>query len=216
MNRTPMNRSAIAVVVASIGALVALGSSVRSDTTNLQSLDEHRWWIDSRVIQYRFKHRIWFDFPARVRLLKIETALNFTYLAAVCVFAAIVLLALRRRQAALLLMSAVVSGGVASYVMKPLFGRAISTASGALTYTFPSGHMSLLAGVVVALILLTRRRTARVFALVAGTIVLGLYATLISLTGSHFVTDCIGGVLTAVAVVGGVQLLTDRFFDPTS
>jgi hypothetical protein len=216
MNRTPMNRRAIAVVVASFGALVALGFSVRSDTTNLQSLDEHRWWIDSRVIQYRFKHRIWFDFPARVRLLKIETGLNFTYLAAACVLAAIVLLALRRRQAALLLVSAVLSGGIASQVLKPLFGRATSIGSGALTYTFPSGHMALLAGVVVALILLTRRRAARVFAVVVGTIVLGLYATLISLTGSHFVTDCIGGVLTAIAVVGGIQLLTNRFFKSAS
>jgi membrane-associated phospholipid phosphatase len=216
VNRKLIHRGAAAVVVTSLVALVLLGSSVRSDTTNLQSLDEHRWWIDSRVIQYRFKHRIWFDFAPRVRLMKIETALNFLYLGAACAVVAIVLLALRRRQAALLFVSALLSGAVASVVLKPLFGRAIETALGDLTYTFPSGHMSLLSGVVVALVLLTRRRGARALAAIAGVIVLSLYGTLLSLTGSHFVTDCIGGVLTGIAVVVGTQQLTNRFFTPTS
>jgi membrane-associated phospholipid phosphatase len=206
-------RSAIAIVLSFIG-LVALGTSVRSDTTNLQSLDEHRWWIDSRVLQYRFRHRIWFDFAPRARLLRIEEALNFTYLALTCALVGVVLLVRRRPHAALLFASALVAGVVASKILKPIFGRAISGTGGLLTYTFPSGHLTLLTGSVLACFLsFTQPITRRITGLV-GVVAVVAYSTLLSLTGSHFVTDCIGGILTAIVVVVGVEQLSWRFLSP--
>jgi membrane-associated phospholipid phosphatase len=215
MNRNRI-RSAVAVVLSFVG-LVALGTSVRSDTTNLQSLDEHRWWIDSRVLQYRFKHRIWFDFAPRARLLRIEEALNFTYLAVACAFVGVVLLIRRRPHAALLFGSALVAGVVASKILKPIFGRAISATGGVFTYTFPSGHLTLLTGSVLACLLSCSTPTSRRITGVVGAVVVGAYSTLLSLTGSHFVTDCIGGILTAIVVVVGVEQLSWRFLSsPTS
>jgi hypothetical protein len=212
MKRNPVV-SALTVVFSLVG-LVVLGSSVRSDTTNLQSLDEHRWWIDSRVIQYRFKHRIWFDFAPRMRLLRIEGALNFTYLALACALIAVVLLVRRRPHAALLFGAALCAGVLASKVLKPIFSRSIVAGNGNSTYTFPSGHLTLLTGAVLAGVLVCSNPLIRRLAAIAGVITVGFYSTLLSLTGSHFVTDCIGGVLTAIVVVIGVEQLSWRFLQP--
>ncbi len=202
----------VALILGSGIALVALGVSVRGDSTSLQSLDDHRWWVDSRVVQYRFKHRIWFDFAPRLRLLDLEEALNFTVLAIICVLMAILLLALRRPRASALYFAAVASGVIASRVLKPSFGRTVRSAAGDLTYTFPSGHTALLSGAVIAWILHSRRWEFAVAKGFVGAIAVTMYATLLSLTGSHFVTDCIGGILTSIIVVVGAHQVSALVF----
>ncbi len=208
------SRRAIALVTVSTVLLAILGWSVRADTKDLQSLDGHRWWFDSRVVQYRFKHRIWFDFEPRLRLLRIEEALNFSVLAALCVLIGVVLLARRRPRAAALYFAAVASGIIASLLLKPLFGRSIQDAAGGSFYTFPSGHTALLSGTVVAWVLHSRTTKIALAKSGVGAIVVALYATLLSLTGSHFVTDCIGGALTSIAVVVGVHVASSVAFRP--
>jgi hypothetical protein len=207
---------AIVVVMAAAAGLVLLGWSVGSRTEDTQSLDEHRWWIDSRVIQYRFKHRLWFDFGPRLRLLNIEDKLNFTYLAAACALLSVGLLVRRRHRGALLFASALVGGIVASKGLKPLFGRAIGTSSGGSVFTFPSGHLTLLSGAVIAWILYSTRTSTRVLKVIFGALVVGLYATLLSLTGSHFVTDCIGGLLTSTVFVVSAHEIGRLVFDETA
>ncbi len=214
-NQRP-SKGAIALVLSSLIGLVALGWSVGSRTEDTQSLDEHRWWIDSRVIQYRFKHRLWFDFAPRMRLLNIEDKLNFVYLAGACAVVAIVLLVRRRPRGALLFASALLSGLFASKGLKPLFGRAIGTSSGSSVFTFPSGHLTLLSGAVIAWILYSTRSSTRAIKFVVGAMVVGLYATLLSLTGSHFVTDCIGGLLTSTVFVVSAHEIGRRLFRDTA
>lgn len=205
-------RAPLVLMLGSLVALVALGASMHGDSQNLQSLDDHRWWVDSRVVQYRFKHRIWFDFEPRTRLLRIEELLDFKLLAAACVLVALVLVARRRPQSAALYVAAVASGAIASLVLKPAFGRTVVSGSGVHTYTFPSGHTALLSGAMIAWVLHSRRREVAIAKGVVGATVVALYAALLSLSGSHYVTDCIGGVLTSIVVVVGTHYVSSLLF----
>ena len=98
-------------------------------------------------------------------------------------------------------------------VLKPLINRQVPPATGAGALTFPSGHLSILGAVLMALFLVTNGtgalfRTMSAVMLVAIAVGFGVVFTL---TGNHFATDCIGGLLVGACVVNGADLASEAF-----
>jgi membrane-associated phospholipid phosphatase len=119
-------------------------------------------------------------------------------------------LLLRRRRLALLAVAGPVLTGVATTVLKELFGR---TKDGDLAY--PSGHGGAATALaLVAALLLVSVLTVRLWvgvAIVAGVTVAagGVMAVLMTMANYHYLTDAIGGFCVAVSVVLGLALLID-------
>jgi undecaprenyl-diphosphatase len=149
---------------------------------------------------------------AQSRLLRRATLFGsppFVVLAAVGL--ALGCLLLHRRLLALLAVLGPGLTGVATTLLKPVVGRTIE---GGLAY--PSGHTAgaTAVGLVIALLVVSLTHVGRVAAaliIAAGALLAGGGVGLaMVVSGIHYPTDAVGGFCTAVAVVLGTALLTER------
>jgi undecaprenyl-diphosphatase len=125
------------------------------------------------------------------------------------------LLARRPKAAVFALLAAPVAGAVTEYVLKP----AVHREQHVNALLFPSGHTTgafALAMTVVVLLLPTEGTrllpaVARLAVAVAALAVASVVAVAVVALGWHYVTDAIGGVVTAVVVVLGLAAFFDLF-----
>jgi undecaprenyl-diphosphatase len=170
----------------------------------------------------RWLHRIAVDHPALVRAADVVAVVTHpdTFRAVVVVLAVWLVW---RRQAwlafwAVLTMTVGGAAGLAGKVLtgrdRPSFPDPVGHAAG---YSFPSGHaINAALGVLVILVVvlpLLRRRSARVTAVVVGALVVLVTGLDRLVLGVHHLSDVVGGWLGAVVVVAATALLV-RVPDP--
>jgi undecaprenyl-diphosphatase len=119
----------------------------------------------------------------------------------------------RRRAALFALLAAPAAGAVTELVLKPAVHRQVHPEA----LMFPSGHTTgAFALALTVVVLLLPREQTRLLPALAG-LVIGIAALALAAVvavavvalGWHFVTDAIGGVVTAVVVVLGMAALLD-------
>jgi undecaprenyl-diphosphatase len=127
---------------------------------------------------------------------------------------ALLCLVVRRRRAALFaLVAAPAAGAVTEYVLKPLVHRQQHVDA----LLFPSGHTTgaFALAMAVVVLLLPHEGTrllpavARLVVAIAALAVAAVVAVAVVALGWHYVTDAVGGVVTAVVVVVGVAGFLD-------
>jgi membrane-associated phospholipid phosphatase len=131
----------------------------------------------------------------------------------IIVIALVVMLAIARhrpRLAVLAIAGPLVSVGLCSAVLKPLFARTINNGS----LAFPSGHTSGLVSVLTVLILavLTNTRAGKALkslVIVAGFVIAAVAAVALVGMKYHYITDTVGGGFLAVTTVLAVALGID-------
>jgi membrane-associated phospholipid phosphatase len=119
------------------------------------------------------------------------------------------------RRAAVLCLVAPAAASLATAVLKPLLGRPAQSGEG---FMFPSGHVTAVAAVATVLavlllpggVLASRSYAFRVWAWTALLTVTAAAALGTALLGYHYLTDVVGALLVAVAVVLGVAATIDR------
>lgn len=125
----------------------------------------------------------------------------------------------RRPKAALFaLVAAPAAGAVTEFVLKPAVHREQHSSF----LLFPSGHTTgaFALAMTVVVLLLPREGTrllpaiARLVVAVGALAVASVVAVAVVALGWHYVTDAIGGVVTAVVVVLGIAALFDFAFSP--
>jgi len=129
------------------------------------------------------------------------------------VLALLCLLARRRKAAVFALVAAPAAGFVTEYVLKP----AVHREQHVNALLFPSGHTTgaFALALTVVVVLLPHEGTrllpalARIVVGVAALAVAALVAVAVVGLGWHYVTDAVGGVVTAVVVVLGLAGLLD-------
>ncbi|MFC4943921.1 phosphatase PAP2 family protein [Pseudonocardia sp. GCM10023141] len=135
--------------------------------------------------------------------------------AVLVVLGAVICACMGRLRLATVAFAAPLASAAATTALKPLVDRTIH--GDFLSY--PSGHTAVATafGIVVAMILVEATRAGRILALVlialgalAGGIGMGWSQVLLD---THYLTDCVGGLATAVVVVLGGSVLLDRFID---
>lgn len=102
----------------------------------------------------------------------------------------------------------IVTAGTASLVLKPLIGRSVLSITGPV-WSFPSGHTTFLAALVTAYLLRPTRESIPLLELLFGVEIVVAYGLLLSLTGSHYVTDVLGGAFLAVGSVGTAKMVAE-------
>lgn len=119
-----------------------------------------------------------------------------------------------RRAAALCLLGPA-AASLATAVLKPLLGRPAQSGGG---FMFPSGHVTAVAAVATVLavlllpggVLASRSYAFRAWAWAALLAVTAAASLGTTLLGYHYLTDVVGALLVAVAVVLGVAATIDR------
>ena len=121
----------------------------------------------------------------------------------------------RRRAALFALIAAPAAGAITELVLKPIVHRQLHPQA----LMFPSGHATgaFALALTVVILLLPREQTRLLPALagmvvgVAALAVASVVAVAVVALGWHYVTDVIGGVVTAVVVVVGLAAVIDAF-----
>ena len=195
-----------------IGAFVSLAGSVAGSDLSNQTPDPRQPWIDRTAIAYRIRHEILANRPRRSVLLQIVPWLSPAALVLVAVLIAATAYWRGQLRWVFTFGAVVLTAPLVRGVLKPVIDRRVPPATGAAALTFPSGHLTILGAVLMALFLLTQGtgvafRTASAFTLAC--IALG-FATVFTLTGNHFATDCIGGLLIGASFVSAADFVGHR------
>lgn len=186
-----------------VGTYVLLTRSVAGRRTPMDAMDGQRWWIDRVAIEYRLRHDILADHPPRLRLTHLVSLLSPVYLIVAAAVLGVVALAVRRVAWSAAFLTVLAVGPVVRFVLKPLAGRRVPTAGGGTGLAFPSGHLAILGAFLMAVFLLTRDAATiwRIAVAIPLVCVAAGFAVLHTVTGNHFATDCLGGLLAGACLV---------------
>lgn len=200
----PWPRAAAGVVIGAVVAFLAIGLVVWHDDHGLAVDNVFNRWI----------HRT-FDVYTRHDMVQLTDAWAIALAAALVAGGALLA---RRWDVALLAVTApLVATGLTEYVFKPVFARSVplvARLTGVEAEAYPSGHETAVSSVLVLLgLLLLRSRLASALKVV-GVLALTAYyvVTVFGLVGQyyHYLTDTIGALAVALAVVLGGALALDR------
>lgn len=199
-----------AVLTAAGGAVFCLlAVSVAGADTSMEAPTGHRWWIDRYAIYYRIRHDILADHPPRLRLSPLVSLLSPAALVSLSCLGLAYTWWRGERPGSAAFAAALIAAPLASALIKPLVGRQVPSAISGTDLTFPSGHLAILGAFLTALFLVTeglgiafRVATAICFLSIAV-----LFSVLFALTGNHFVTDCIGGLLFGASLTSTVEFV---------
>jgi membrane-associated phospholipid phosphatase len=200
----PWPRAALTAVVVATVLCLGFGLVVRGDDHGL-AVDNsfHDWILRS------------FDVYTRFDMVQLTDRLLIVL--ATGLVAGFAVLGRRVDIAVLSVAAPLVATGLTEYVLKPAFDRTVPQVAhmtGVETKAYPSGHEAAVSSVLVVLALLLLRSRLPVSWKVCG--VLGLVAyyvdTVFGLVGQyyHYLTDTIGALAVAIAVVLGLGLIIDR------
>ena len=200
----PWPRAAAGVAVGAVVAFVALGAVVWHD--------DHGLGVDN--VFNRWIHRS-FDVYTRHDMVQLTDAWAIALAAALIAIGA--LLARRWDLAVLAVTSPLVATGLTEYVFKPLFARSVplvAQLTGVEAEAYPSGHETAVSSVLVLLGLVLLRSGLAAALKAVGVLALTAYyvVTVFGLVGQyyHYLTDTIGALAVALAVVLGGALALDR------
>lgn len=200
----PWPRAAAAVAIGCAVGFVGIGLVVAGD--------DHGLALDNAFNRWVLAH---FDVYARYDMVQLTDPP--VIVAAVAVITVGALLVRRLDLAALAVLAPLVATGLTEWVFKPLFDRTVPSVTqrtGTESEAYPSGHETAVSTVLVVLALILLRARVPLAVKVAGLIVLaGYYAiTVVALVGQyfHYLTDTIGALGVAIALVLAVALALDR------
>lgn len=199
----PWPRAAGAVVLVATALFVALGFVVHGQDHGLAVDDAFRRWTLQTFDVYTRFDMVQLTDPGAIVI-------------ATVLIAGFAALARRWDLAGLAIAAPLVGTGLTEYVFKPLFGRtvrAVQALTGQVAPAYPSGHETAVSTVLALLGLLILRSPLPITARVAGLLGLGAYyvVTVFGLVGQsyHYVTDTIGALALAIALVLGGALALD-------
>jgi membrane-associated phospholipid phosphatase len=200
----PWPRAAVGVVVGATVVFLSIGVIVWHDDRGLAIDNVFNRWI----------HRS-FDVYTRHDMVQLTDA--WVIITAAGLIAGIALLARRWDVAVLAVLAPVVATGLTEYVFKPLFARSVplvARLTGIEAEAYPSGHETAVSSVLVVLALVLLRSRLATVLKAAGLAALVAYfvVTVFGLVGQyyHYLTDTIGALAVALAVVLGGALGLDR------
>ncbi len=200
----PWPRAAAGVAIGGVLAFVVLGLVVWHDDQGLAVDNVFNRWI----------HRT-FDVYTRHDMVQLTDAWAIALAAALIAVGA--LLARRWDIAVLSVTAPLVATGLTEYVFKPLFARSVplvAQLTGIEAEAYPSGHETAVSSVLVLLGLVLLRSRLAIGLKVVGVLALTAYyvVTVFGLVGQyyHYLTDTIGALAVALAVVLGGALALDR------
>jgi undecaprenyl-diphosphatase len=144
--------------------------------------------------------------------LFITTMGNVEYILPITVVLILFLLYKKQRLNALIVTFGMGGAAAANFVLKLLFHRdrpafwhSLITETG---YSFPSGHAMLSSALILCVIAIVWNTKWRIFAIVAGTIVIGLIGYSRLYMGVHYPTDIIAGWSVSAAWIAVVLIVT--------
>lgn len=195
-----VGRSAVICALVALCWFGFLAASVSFSTTALSDEVGHVWSIDRDVVRFRKAHDVWFDSPRRLRVLELRDIAQPPHWVALGLAGLAVGMAKRRWAIVGAFGGALAVLPLVDYVIKPLVHRTVQDDFGEAAYAFPSLSVVAVASVAAACVLgfAGRRRVAA--ALVASLTTIA-YAILVAISGSHFLTDCVGSILLGPAAV---------------
>jgi membrane-associated phospholipid phosphatase len=200
----PWPRAAAGAAVGAVAAFLVLGILVWHD--------DHGLGVDN--VFNRWVHRT-FDVYTRYDMVQLTDV--SAIITASAVIAGFALLARRLDVVILAITAPLLATGLTEYVFKPVFARKVplvARLTGIEAEAYPSGHETAVSSVLVLLGLLLLRARLAIVVKVAGVLVLGAYyvVTVFGLVGQyyHYLTDTIGALAVAAAVVLGGALALDR------
>lgn len=201
----PWPRAAVTVAISAVVVFVVIGILVWHDDEGLAIDNVFNRWIH-RTFDVYTRH----DMVQLTNLAAIVTA--------VAVITGFAVLARRFDVAVLAVGAPVLATGLTEYAFKPLFDRSVplvARMTGIEAEAYPSGHETAVSSVLVLLALLLLRARLSVVQKVVGLLALcGYYVvTVFGLVGQyfHYLTDTIGALAVAIAVVLGGAMTLDRF-----
>jgi membrane-associated phospholipid phosphatase len=200
----PWPRAAAGIAIGAAVTFLAIGLVVWHDDQGLAVDNVFNRWI----------HRT-FDVYTRHDMVQLTDPWAIALAAALIAGSA--LLARRWDIAVLSVTAPVVATGLTEYVFKPLFARSVplvAQLTGIEAEAYPSGHETAVSSVLVLLGLVLLRSRLAIGVKVVGVLALTAYyvVTVFGLVGQyyHYLTDTIGALAVALAVVLGGALALDR------
>lgn len=200
----PWPRAALAVTIGAVAVFLALGILVWHDDHGL-ALDNsfHDWVLRT------------FDVYTRYDMVQLTD--RWAIVLAAAIIAGLALLARRVDLAALCVAAPLAATGLTEYVLKPIFDRSVplvARLTGVEAKAYPSGHETAVSSVLVLLALILLRARLPVVLKAGGLVALTSYyvVTVFGLVGQyyHYLTDTLGALAVAIAVVLGGALAIDR------
>lgn len=176
-------------------------------------------WHENRgfAIDDAFRRWVLRTFDVYTRYDMVQLTDRWAVVLAVAVIAALAALARRWDLAALAVGGPLVATCLTEYVFKPIFDRSVplvAQLTGVEAKAYPSGHETAVSSVLVLLALILFRARLPRLVKVAGAMALAAYyvVTVFGLVGQyyHYLSDTVGALAVATAVVLGGALGIDR------